>query len=695
MKSYGTSILVVLVALALPGPVGTEEKREEARTLHKEAQVFLEAGDAEGALEKLKAALRADPSFAPAHNLAGEIYLNLASRRDSDWDWRYLAQEAFERALHLDMENTRYWLNMGVLRFLQGARHEAERVFNRILGQEPENARAYYYLGRIYLEWAFQYQHLKKLDFDMSLTGGSISLDPQYHKFMARSEEALGEAVEREPSLLDAHLQLALCRLEVGDFEALSEDMERVASYFPEEPGLYLLRGLAHYRQRLPEKAYQEFIRADSLMTPDERQRFLEVNYLLPEEVQREDRWQLGEVGGSLEGFWKGKDPLFLTPYNERLLEHYSRLAYVNLRFRSPELGLAGRETDRGRIYIRYGPPEEVVKVRGALLWRYPSYDFLFEDQFLSGQYRLSDNSVIRNIVMARRSPDGFATDLGGPIYSVADYVVDFRGATGKSRAEVYFDLPLDIVDLGPNEAGGRLRRGLFLFDKNWEERYTQIDTMVIRAEKGRLARFGTLKGVATAELPGGDYRFGLEFQDLASGRLASTRGQTDVRIYTPETLAVSDILLCEDILPAERGGAFIKGPFRVVPNVYRIFPRSRPVHLYYEIYDLLPRDGGQAYYRVEYTLRRIKKSSGFLGQLGMKIVSGLGSFLGAAQGEEEVTLRLDRETSPEPGGIVRETISLDLAESPGGDYELEVGVTDLSGGVHASSTTWLSMVEQ
>jgi len=57
-----------------------------------------------------------------------------------------------------------------------------------------------------------------------------------------------------------------------------------------------------------------------------------------------------------IEQFWLRRDPSPDTAENEFKEEHYRRIAYANERFAS---GIPGWKTDRGRIYITYGPPDE------------------------------------------------------------------------------------------------------------------------------------------------------------------------------------------------------------------------------------------------------------------------------------------------------------------------------------------------
>ncbi|MFL6312595.1 MAG: GWxTD domain-containing protein [Terriglobales bacterium] len=55
-----------------------------------------------------------------------------------------------------------------------------------------------------------------------------------------------------------------------------------------------------------------------------------------------------------IEGFWQRRDPTPDTAENEYKEEHYRRIAYANEHFAA---GMPGWRTDRGRIYIMYGPP--------------------------------------------------------------------------------------------------------------------------------------------------------------------------------------------------------------------------------------------------------------------------------------------------------------------------------------------------
>ncbi|HEX3375513.1 MAG TPA: GWxTD domain-containing protein [Candidatus Acidoferrales bacterium] len=80
------------------------------------------------------------------------------------------------------------------------------------------------------------------------------------------------------------------------------------------------------------------------IITDEERSAFLQLQ-------TNEEREQF------IEGFWQRRDPTPDTVENEFKEEHYRRIAYTNERFSS---GIPGWRTDRGRIYIMWGPPDSI-----------------------------------------------------------------------------------------------------------------------------------------------------------------------------------------------------------------------------------------------------------------------------------------------------------------------------------------------
>jgi GWxTD domain-containing protein len=80
------------------------------------------------------------------------------------------------------------------------------------------------------------------------------------------------------------------------------------------------------------------------IITPEERKAFLQLE-------TNEEREQF------IEQFWLRRSSNPDLPENDFKEEHYRRIAYANEHFAS---GIPGWRTDRGRIYIIWGPPDEI-----------------------------------------------------------------------------------------------------------------------------------------------------------------------------------------------------------------------------------------------------------------------------------------------------------------------------------------------
>lgn len=95
------------------------------------------------------------------------------------------------------------------------------------------------------------------------------------------------------------------------------------------------------------ETPYKKWLDEDVvyIISQEEKQAFQQLN-------SGEERQQF------VEQFWLRRDPTPLTTENEFKAEFYRRIAYANEHFAAP--GIAGWRTDRGRIYIQYGPPDEL-----------------------------------------------------------------------------------------------------------------------------------------------------------------------------------------------------------------------------------------------------------------------------------------------------------------------------------------------
>ncbi|MDA2926559.1 GWxTD domain-containing protein, partial [Acidobacteria bacterium AH-259-G07] len=130
-----------------------------------------------------------------------------------------------------------------------------------------------------------------------------------------------------------------------------------------------------------------------------------------------------------IEQFWRRRDPDLSTSLNEYKEEHYRRIAYANERFKS---GISGWRTDRGRIYIMFGPSDEIKSHVGGHyrrepyegggytqafpfeIWRYnyiegvgSDVEIEFVDPTMTGEFRLALTPEEKDALLYVSGPGG------------------------------------------------------------------------------------------------------------------------------------------------------------------------------------------------------------------------------------------------------------------------------------------------
>ena len=208
-----------------------------------------------------------------------------------------------------------------------------------------------------------------------------------------------------------------------------------------------------------------------------------------------------------IEQFWMRRDPTPDTVENEYKEEHYRRIAYANEHFTA---GIPGWKTDRGRIYIIYGPADEIEshpsggqyqrppKEGGGTTSTFPFEQWLyrhidgigynviieFVDRTRSGQFRQTLDPHEKEILSAvpgssrfySTNPGAFVTvDVTPERRMVATVPIDFeapqysvqmkaRTSTGQT-AFVLESSPKGVLAVRPIVVERQLAPGAYVFD--------------------------------------------------------------------------------------------------------------------------------------------------------------------------------------------------------------------------------------
>jgi GWxTD domain-containing protein len=102
------------------------------------------------------------------------------------------------------------------------------------------------------------------------------------------------------------------------------------------------------------------------------------------------------EYPEELQKYWHKYDPTPKTKFNELMNEYYNRIDYAMKNF-APLSGDNGADTDRGRIYIKYGMPEKIErssnddgKVEELWIYTKENLSFRFVDKNGTGEFPLA-----------------------------------------------------------------------------------------------------------------------------------------------------------------------------------------------------------------------------------------------------------------------------------------------------------------
>lgn len=130
----------------------------------------------------------------------------------------------------------------------------------------------------------------------------------------------------------------------------------------------------------------------------DVQKYYNQIKYITTHQQQQTFK-QLNAVGKQrfLLAFWKSKDPTPGTSRNEFMEEHFRRIAYCEENF------TGGINSDRGRVYIQYGPPIDVTRRasfaatgKASEIWTYNingTTEFDFVDRNSDGRYVLVNST--------------------------------------------------------------------------------------------------------------------------------------------------------------------------------------------------------------------------------------------------------------------------------------------------------------
>lgn len=393
--------------------------------------------------------------------------------------------------------------------------------------------------------------------------------------------------------------------------------------------------------------------------------------------------------------YWLMADPLWSTDDNEHRLEFLSRVVYAELRFSVEEFGIHGADTERGEVYVRYGPPPAVISFppdpvrheesRIQVLWWYsPDESFLFRELPTYGVATLAPEDL-RELRRLRDTVPVVWRNAGDDHYvdSIPVQLVRFRAPADSGDVFVAARVPVGRLIDGIDLARGALDLDFRAYTWRAEPVFHDSTRQVLDFQK---SASGQLRSWST-RVPAGTFLYRVEA--LQPDAMRGARGASRIEVTPYRGFGMSDLLVAAKITqhPGSTTGRWYD--FDIDPNL-GVVTSGHPFSLLWETYGLAARDGSDEY---DVAIKVSRVRHGGIGALAAKIVGGVAGLVGISHGaNDEVTLSFPRRIPA--SNVALDHVTLDLGDASPGRYDLEVTVTDHTTGRHVMEQSSITVVE-
>jgi len=674
--------------------------------------------------------LQQDPSNVMLHLKLAEIYLQRERLNE--------AEAEFNKAVNNDSLSVYALTGLGRVHFhrqpgkiipferlkeLLKKDHKSKAIkqFNQALALDAGYKPARYFLARTYLEKGDPSSlNLAKVEFTRLLTEDPDYRDVIYqlgytYQKMGKPDEAL-KTFKRIKNLMTDYAKANIRIAEV--YYELSEYKLSTESYFE---GIEILedRDMLDYL----------FDEQKIILTPFELNQFESAPY----EAKRM----------LFKKFWKQRDPDPSTPENERLMEHFRRVQFARstFHFTAPPY-----YDDRGKTYIKYGPPDDrynspvgALPAKDNESWTYESiekglvFDFVADggyfrlvedltdaagpgynyDSRLVLAYQLYDqrshlsrsyanlmvgfsqdrlNTFHNNRIEALEKHPGesYRHNFNAKVFPFLIKSAQFRDDSSKTRVEFYTSFPGLVLEFNKvdNEYVSYADYFIDILDTNFNSQVNMRERYSIKVAKvvNMETRHFMLQN--NFHLSTGAYEAVFVMNNVDQSVKGVKKTNIYVRDFNSRRLMLSDIQLSssitEELNPLNQ--SIVKNNLAITPYPFSRVMKSKPIHLYFEIYNLEMNEEDKTNYEVVYIVKTIKAER----NLWQKTIGGIPRLF-SGKGKNIISTNVQREGDSD---TAFEYISFDLSNLDRGLIELKVKITDLNNQNSAENAIEFTLVK-
>jgi GWxTD domain-containing protein len=664
--------------------------------------------------ESLAVGVKAEPSLATGSACAKYVVgytIGIASTpAEDEWQGRQRATQLLDEAAREYGNEPRLYLALGLLAYNRQARTDAFRILDRAIGHKNDGplpltpheiAVVFYNRGLMHQDlwrdwrsfghllntvggqlqcakfqeqshatfssnsddygWLVGFNQVCPTQFDSVMAGFFVPDSKLKQEEFLQLEAAFDSAATADTTFAEPLLALMSEYVYMGAWEKADPVTAALRRRAPDDYRSWALSALVQHETRRDSLANLQFGQALVRMSDTTLAVYDDIALLLePDQVAWFNQADVTTRAKAIGAFWNALDPLYITPFNERKLEHYARVTTAEIAFGSLALHEHGWNSFAGKIWIRYGRPvnmRELSKASGRVaFWNYGGdADITFERGITRTSYRGTDDAIKYANDLAVVRPQGYRTsNFIDSVEALDHQIVRFRGPDGRPQLLVYAAVPDHYSD--------QAKAALLLLDAQFQA-----------AAEWRGARppIGGIKRLFTG-MRQGMYSLTVELWDAGPRRLGRAR---DTVSFRPDTaggpLALSDLLLAASI-EAGPAAATPAGVGRDGLNIEPLYGLSlvqnHPLSVYWEIYGLKASADGRARYEVTVQVQDNARRP------------MLARMLGVGGGREAASKIQYNGTHVVTNGRVAEWLSLSSDLKPG-SYRVVVTVVDKDGG--------------
>lgn len=575
------------------------------------------------------------------------------------------------------------------------ARYESLNQYKEIIALDSSQVNAWINIAESkaddFLEWDKSFRQT-----DIGLMPLQKFINDDFKDAIKNFEHAL----KIDSSNYDACLKLSLFYEKTDLPELGIPYLQRLEKLNKADKNIFLALGLLYYKTRKMKQSYDEYSKALSLMSKTEREDFTlnSVKFILKDAYSKMNEMNDDELEEFISRYWKVNDPLHMNDYNERLLEHYSRVAFANLHFSIPKMNVAGWKSNRGEIILRYGEPLNHYRIRPELSsvgermviipkkesWNFENFTINFSDPWMNGNYQFDDSELIFIEDLRKNNPAAYNPKFEGPKLDLPFEILQFKDQNLRNHTNIYLSFGIDQAS--SNLKGEETKKGFdatfILFNNNFDELIKKkfpvesygenvfYDLKTNRRLKTQVLNFTTPadSGFATFEL--------VRRNDKA---VFTERGKLAIKKFSNTRLDISDIVLASKIDEEKIPPNIIKrNKLGILPQPAKHFGKSDQLFIYYELYNLKKGNDGLTDFDQNIILNEVQEEKSDL----EKIVQSVGKLLGLSK-EKKIMLTSNYKTLESNPQIY---IQLDMSKYKSGRYLITVEVKDKKNGAVTSS---------